>query len=57
MTGHIIYVNCGTFSKPNQGPTQNFALRNKIKQISEMRDYIKLGKGANTERMCYLTSL
>jgi len=50
-------MNCGIFGKPNQGPTQNFALRNTMKQISEMRYYIKLGKEANTERMCYLTSL
>ena len=57
MTGHIIYVNCGIFSKSNQGPTQYFALRNTMKQISEMRDYIKLGKEANTEKMCYLTPL
>jgi len=32
---------------------QYFALGNKMKQISEMMDYIKLGKAANTERMCY----
>jgi hypothetical protein len=38
-------------------PTQYFALGNKIKQISEMSDYIKLGKEATTERMCYCTVL
>jgi len=57
MTGHIIYVNCGILINLTRDPTQKFALRNTMKQISEMRDYIKLGKEANTERMCYLTPL
>jgi len=52
MTGHIIYVNCGTFSKSNQGPNTVFCTGNKMKQISEMKDYTKLGKEANTERRC-----
>jgi hypothetical protein len=38
-------------------PTEYFALSNKMKQISEMRDYIKLGKEANTERMNTLVEL
>jgi len=40
MTAHLICANCGTISKPNQ----YFALGNKIKQISEMRNYIILRK-------------
>jgi len=38
-------------------PTQYFAPGNKMKQISEMKDYIKLGKEANTARRCYWTLL
>jgi len=34
------------------GPTQYFALSNKMKQISEMRDYIRLGKKGGLLKDC-----
>jgi len=41
----------------SRDPTQYFALGNKMKQISEMRDYIKLGKEAKNVLLNTLVEL